>query len=212
DLSAPPALIEITRNGRKILAVAQTTKQGLLFLFDRVTGKPIYGVEERPVPKSDQQGEDTWPTQPFPLKPPPIARTSFTPAEVAKVTPEHQKFCESVLAQDGGVRASGPYTPYGRKITLNFPSMFGGGNWGTGGGVAFDPELGYLFANTQDLGTIFKVVVQQEGAGYQVTRVSPAGDVGGLGGRGGFGGNIGVQFWNPESLMPCQQPPWGRLT
>jgi quinoprotein glucose dehydrogenase len=208
DLSAPPALIEITRNGKKIPAVAQTTKQGLLFLFDRLTGKPIYGVEERTAPKSDQPGEETWPTQPFPLKPPPIARTSFSPKEVATVTPEHQKFCESVLAQDDGVRISGPYTPYGRKLTLNFPGMFGGGNWG---GVSFDPELGYVFANTQDLGTIFKVVVKREASGYEVTRVSPAGNVGGLGGTGGFGGNVGVQFWNPETLMPCQQPPWGRL-
>jgi glucose dehydrogenase len=208
DLSASPALIEITRGAKKIPAVAQTTKQGLLFLFDRVTGKPIYGVEERPVPKSDEPGEESWPTQPFPLKPPPIARNSFNADEVARVTPEHQHFCEAVLSQEGGVHSGGPYLPYGTKLTLNFPGMFGGGNWG---GVSFDPKLGYVFANTQDLGTIFKVAVKREGASLQVTRVSPQGDVGGLGGGGGFGGNMGVQFWNQESGWPCVAPPWGRL-
>ena len=208
DLSAPPALIEITRDGKTIPAVAQTTKEGLLFLFDRMTGKPIYGVEERPVPKSDQPGEETWPTQPCPIKPPPIARNHFSPEEVAKVTPEHQNFCENMLAQDGGARTGGPYLPYGTKLTVNFPGMFGGGNWG---GVSFDPDLGYVFANTQDLGTIFKVVVKREGSGLQVSRVSPTGAVGGLGGGGGFGGNPGVQFWNPENNWACVQPPWGRL-
>jgi glucose dehydrogenase len=208
DLSAPPALIQIVRQGKKVPAVAQTTKEGLLFLFDRLTGQPIYGVEERPVPKSDQPGEETWPTQPFPVKPPPIARNHFSPADIAKVTPEQQKFCEALIAQDGGVRNNGPYTPYGLKLTLNFPGMFGGGNWG---GVSFDPQLGYIFANTQDLGTIFKVAVKHDGSNIQVTRVSPTGDVGGLGGMGGFGGNSGVQFWNPGNGMPCQQPPWGQL-
>jgi len=208
DLSAPPALIEISRQGKKIPAVAQTTKEGLLFIFDRLTGQPIYGIEERPVPKSDEPGEETWPTQPFPIKPPPIARDRFSASDIAKITPEQQKFCEALLAQDGGVLNRGPYTPYGLKLSLNFPGMFGGGNWG---GVSFDPELGYIFANTQDLGTIFKVVVKHEGSNYQVTRVSPAGDVGGLGGMGGFGGNTGVQFWNPANGMPCQQPPWGHL-
>jgi quinoprotein glucose dehydrogenase len=208
DLSAPPTLIEVIRSGKKVPAVAQSTKQGLLFLFDRVTGRPIYGVEERPVPKSDQPGEESWPTQPFPLKPPPIARNHFSPAEVAKVTPEHQRFCEALLRLDGGVRYSGPYTPYGTKFSLSFPGMFGGGNWG---GAAFDRESGFLIVNTQDLGTIFKVAVKREGSESRVTRVSPAGEVGGLGGFGGFGGNIGVQFWNPENLMPCQQPPWGHL-
>jgi glucose dehydrogenase len=208
DLNAPPALVEIDHGGKKIPAVAETTKQGLMFLFDRVTGKPIYGVEERPVPKSDQPGEANWPTEPFPVKPPPVARNSFSPAEVARVTPEHQKFCEGLLAADGGARTGGPYQPYGTELTVNFPGMFGGSDWG---GVSFDPQLGYVFVNTQDLGTIFRVVVKGEGANVQVTRVSPTGAVGGLGGGGGYGGNEGVQFWNPDTLWACVQPPWGRL-
>jgi glucose dehydrogenase len=207
DLTAAPALIEIYRGGKKIPVVAQATKQGLLFLLDRVTGKPIYGVEERPVPVSDQPGDASWPTQPFPIKPLPIARTSFTPAEIARVTPEHQKFCEDLLAHDGGVRSGGPYQPYGTKLTLNFAGMFGGADWG---GVSFDPTLGYIFVNTQDLGTIFKVGVKHDGANMQVTRISPGDAVGGLN-LGGFGGNAGVQFWDPDTLWGCTQPPWGRL-
>jgi glucose dehydrogenase len=208
DLTAPPALIEIDHDGKKTPAVAETSKEGLLFLFDRLTGKPIYGVEERPVPKSDEPGDESWPTQPFPVKPPPIARNSFTPAEVARVTPEHQKFCEGLLAADGGVRTGGPYQPYGTKLTLNFPGMFGGSDWG---GVSFDPRLGYLFVNSENLGTIFKVVVKRDGDNVQVSRVSPTNAIGGLGGGGGFGGNIGVQFWDPDKLWPCVQPPWGQL-
>lgn len=208
DLTAPPALIEIDHAGKKIPAVAETTKEGLLFLFDRRTGKPIYGVEERPVPKSDQVGEASWPTQPFPLKPPPIARNSFTPAEVARVTPEHQKFCENMLAVDGGAKTGGPYEPYDTRLTVNFPGMFGGSDWG---GVSFDPQLGYLFVNSEDLGTIFKVAVKGDGPSLQVARISPTNAVGGLGGGGGFGGNAGVQFWNPDTLWACSQPPWGRL-
>src|SRR5439155_4613639 len=82
DVAAPPALIEIKRNGRTIPAVAQITKMGLLFILDRMTGKPVFGVEECPVPKSDVPGEESWPTQPFPLKPPPLARMSLTAGDM----------------------------------------------------------------------------------------------------------------------------------
>src|SRR4029077_9099500 len=93
DLSAPPALVEVKRNGRTIPAVAQTTKMGLLFILDRMTGKPVFGVEERPVPKSDTPGEESSPTQPFPLKPPPLARMSMTKDEITTRTPEARNFC-----------------------------------------------------------------------------------------------------------------------
>src|SRR5581483_10063149 len=105
DLESPPLLLTINRNGKRIPAVAQVTKQGLLFIFDRVTGKPVYGIEERPV-LSDNPfpggGDEPWPTQPFPLKPPPLARNSFTPEEIARLTPEHESYCKALLAQEGG--------------------------------------------------------------------------------------------------------------
>jgi len=96
DLAAGPSLIEVTQNGRKIAAVVQATKMGLLFILDRVTGTPLFGVEERPVPKSDVPGEEAWATQPFPLKPPPLARNSMKRDEVAHLSPESDKFCHAL--------------------------------------------------------------------------------------------------------------------
>ena len=108
DLAAPPALIEVKRDGKTIPAVAQITKMGLLFILDRMTGKPVFGVEERPVPKSDVPGEESWPTQPFPLKPPPLARMSMTAADLTTRTPEAHKFCAEWFAKlrhEGAVHA-----------------------------------------------------------------------------------------------------------
>src|SRR6185369_15507261 len=98
DLQSAPVLIDVKRNGKKIPAVAQSTKQGLLFILDRASGKSIFGVEERPVALDNTlEGDEGSPTQPFPLKPPPLTRTTFSPDEVAKVTPEHEKYCRDLL-------------------------------------------------------------------------------------------------------------------
>jgi quinoprotein glucose dehydrogenase len=194
DLGAPPVLVDVTRDGKKIPAVAQLTKMGLLFILDRVTGKPIYGVEERPVPTDDVlPGDVAWPTQPFPLKPPPLARNSFTRADVAKITPEHQKYCEELLDSDGGLHFGGPFTHYTERPSVIFPGSIGGGNWNP---PSYDPGLGYLFVNTQDLGSMNRMVKNAEGARAPWSRQ----------GYKGTG-----RFWNPETNWPCQQPPWGRL-
>jgi glucose dehydrogenase len=101
-------MIDITRNGQKIPAVAQSTKQGLMFFFDRFTGKPIYDVEERSVLNDNPMpGDQNWPTQPFPVKPPPLARNTFSEEDVATVTPEHEKFCRDLLKLEGGVMMGG---------------------------------------------------------------------------------------------------------
>ena len=143
DLTSPPALIDVKRGGQTIPAVAQFTKQGLLFIFNRVTGQPIFGVEERPVVSDNPlPGDEYSPTQPFPLKPPPLARMTFSPAEVARVTPDHEKYCRGLLELEGGVMTGGPYAQYGPKLRVIFPGWTGGGNWN---GSAFDPSLGYLF-------------------------------------------------------------------
>lgn len=147
DVDAPPALI--TAGGRP--AVAETTKMGLLFLLDRLTGKPIFGVEERAVPASDVPGEASWPTQPFPLKPPPLARMTVTPAEV-------RGSCAGELEK---LVHNGPFTPFGTKISLRFPGTMGGGNWG---GVSFDRDLGYVFVNTSNLGGTGRMAPAPEGA------------------------------------------------
>jgi quinoprotein glucose dehydrogenase len=192
DLAAPPVLFDVVHNGKKIPAVAQLSKMGLLFLLDRVTGKPIYGIEERPVPTDDVlPGDKAWPTQPFPLKPPPLARNSFSREDLAKVTPEHQKYCEELFNK--GLHYGGPFTHYSTQPSLIFPSSIGGGNWNP---PSFDPTLGYLFVNTMDFGSLNQMVKNPEGSRAPYTRA-------------GFAGVN--RFWNAENNWPCNQPPWGRL-
>lgn len=150
DIAAPPALIDVKRDGRTIPAVVETTKQGLLFILDRLTGKPVFGAEERPVPQSDVPGEASWPTQPFPLKPPPLARMTVKREEVRE--PCREQF-EELLHQ-------GPFQPFQMKISLRFPGTMGGGNWG---GVAFDPALGHIFVNVSNLGGTGRMEKAPEG-------------------------------------------------
>ncbi len=102
DAPATPTLVDVVHNGQRIPAVIQSGKTGLVFILDRRNGKPIYPVEERPVPKGDVPGEWYSPTQPFPVKPPPVTRLSITRDEIAKVTPEQQKFCEALFDAEGG--------------------------------------------------------------------------------------------------------------
>jgi quinoprotein glucose dehydrogenase len=194
DLSTPPVLLDVVQRGTKIPAVAVMTKMGLLFILDRRNGKPVFGVEERPVPPTDVPGEGGWATQPFPIKPAPLARNSFKREELAMLTPDHRKFCEDLFDKDGGMHNEGPYTHYTTKPSVVFPGTLGGGNWNP---MSFDPKLGYLFVNTQDLGGIGWIQKNPEGARTPWSRT------------GGFG--PAGRFWNPETRWPCQQPPWGQL-
>ena len=149
DLAAPPALFDIRRGGRVIPAVAQITKMGLLFVFDRVTGEPVYGMEERPVPQTAVPGEVTSKTQPFPLKPPPLAKNTFRMEEMYDRSPEHARFCRE-LFEANQMKIGAPYTPLPLEgNALFFPSTLGGGNWG---GVSIDPSLGLLFVNVMNVG------------------------------------------------------------
>ncbi|HLK66222.1 MAG TPA: PQQ-binding-like beta-propeller repeat protein [Bryobacteraceae bacterium] len=188
DAPAGPALVEAVRNGRKIPAVAQITKMGLLFVLDRLTGEPVYGEEERPVPKSDIPGEESWPTQPFPLKPPPLARIRMTRDEVTKRTPEAERYCRELFDQLHGAAL---YTPFDSRKTLVFPGSMGGGNWG---GVSFDPTLGYIFVNTTSLG----------GMGHLVPAPGNA--------LVPYRNESGYARFTDQDHYPCQQPPWGELS
>ena len=134
DSSAAPALIDVKQGGKTIPAVAVINKPGLLFLLDRVTGKPIYGVEERPVPPSEVPLERAAKTQPFPLKPPPLSRMTMTAADIATVTPELEAACRKLME---GVQLGGPYLPLGyNRLRVQFPGNHGGVNWG---GTSFNP-------------------------------------------------------------------------
>ncbi len=143
-LSAAPALIDVKQGGKTIPAVAVINKPGLLFLLDRVTGKPIYGVEERPVPPSEVPLERAAKTQPFPLKPPPLSRMTMTMADIATVTPELEAACRKLIE---GVQIGGPYLPQGyKRLRLQFPGNHGGVNWG---GVSFNPAARVLVRQHQ---------------------------------------------------------------
>jgi len=190
DLESAPILFDVTRNKSKIPALAITSKTGLVFILDRKSGKPIYEVEERPVPPSEIPGEHSWPTEPFPVKPAPLSRMSFRPEEIATVTPEHEKFCRDLLASEGGMEFGGPFNRYGFKPTINFPGTLGATNWHGG---SFDPALGYLFYNTLDLADVGKLVKSPPGASTVYARA-------------GYG-----RFWDPKDYWPCQAPPWGEM-
>lgn len=189
DVSSAPALIEAVKDGQRILAVAQMTKQGLLFMFDRLTGEPLFGIEERPIPRFDAPGDWTWPTQPFPLKPPPLARDSMTRKEVSKISPEAQKYCTELF--DKAVNM-GPYTPYGMVPSLVFPGSEGGGSWG---GAAGNPALGLVFVNVRHLGVIAQLQPMMSSG------VLPS-----------FAKQkVPTSFYVDEQGYPCNEPPWAEL-
>ena len=194
DLESAPVLMDIKKGETKIPAVAVLGKNGLLFILDRRDGTPVFGVEERPVPASLAPNEEPWPTQPFPLKPEPLGRMSFHPDEIATVTPEQKKYCEDLLATEGGMENRGPYTPFGLKLTIQLPGTIGAANWP---GMSYDPKLGYLFVNTNNLADVGKLVKNPEGTDPPYERHSPWGDY--------------ARFWNNDKFWPCQQPPWGQL-
>jgi glucose dehydrogenase len=202
DLPAAPTLIEVTKDGRRIPAVAQTTKMSLLFIFDRRNGEPVFGMEERPVPQSDLAGEETSPTQPFPIQPAPLSRTSFDPAkDLYTLTPEHAEYCRR-LWDDNKMFTRGMFTPPTLDRTMvMFPSTLGGGNWS---GLSFDPTRGLLFTNIMNLGQVARMEKRagKDGgpppSGMEYKRTSPW-------------GNAYARFWNPDTKMPCSSPPFGEL-
>jgi quinoprotein glucose dehydrogenase len=202
DIANPPMLIEVKQRGRTIPAVAAVGKMGLIFLLDRVTGKPIYGVEERPVPASEVPLERAAKTQPFPLKPAPLSRMSMTMADIATVTPELEAECRKLIE---GVQIGGPYLPPGyKRLRLAFPGNHGGVNWG---GMSFNPQLGYLFVNSNEMGQLSGLRDRDQKSGGQAqaqgvgNRVHPEGPYESVEGGGRF------KFQN----LYCQQPPWGQL-
>jgi quinoprotein glucose dehydrogenase len=152
DAPAAPKLLTVRHNGKTVDAVAQPTKQGFLFVFDRVTGAPLWPIEERAVPKSDVPGEESWPTQPFPTKPPPFARQKFTPDEINPYIPEAERAAvrDKILSS----RNEGLYTPPSLRGSIEMPGHNGGGNWG---GAAADPPAGLVYVESKDLPTLLKL-------------------------------------------------------
>lgn len=162
DFPSPPNLITITQNGKKTDAVAQTSKQGFVFVFDRVTGKPLFPINEVPVAKSTIPGEVTWPTQPVPSKPAPFARQQMTEADLNPYSTER----DSLLTRFRNIDTK-PFTPISQRGTLLLPGCDGGAEWG---GAAADPE-GILYVNANDIAWLF--TMKEKPKDDQLANLSP---------------------------------------
>jgi quinoprotein glucose dehydrogenase len=156
DLPAPPNLITVTRNGKKIDAVAQITKQGFVFIFDRLTGKPLFDIQEIPVDRAGLPGEHVWPTQPYPVLPKPYARLS-NEIKVGDVSPYAKNRAE--LSATLGQLKRGWYDTPSEQGTLILPGFDGGGEWG---GAGADPEKGIMYINSNEMAWIQKMVKNKQ--------------------------------------------------
>lgn len=190
DLPSQPALVTLHHKGQEIPAVVVLSKTGFVFVFNRLTGKPLFPIEERPVPQSHLPGEATWPTQPFPPKSLRLSRISVTREDITTVTPESRKYC---LETFGSILPGQVFNPWGLKLSLEMPGTLGGSNWW---GASFDPSTGYLFANVNELGAVGEM--SRQPAGYPEAYE-----------RGSRWGAY-ARFWD-DHHNPCQQPPWGTL-
>ena len=155
DLPAPAVLVTVKHDGRLVDALAQTTKSGYVFLFDRLTGAPLFPIERRKYPSSDIEGEVTSPTQPLPLIPPPFARQELTAEMLTERTPQaHQEALERFRK----IRSGGQFVPGSLEGTIIFPGFDGGAEWG---GPAFDPQSHCLYINANEMAWILRLVKQE---------------------------------------------------
>ena len=204
DPPAPPVLFDITDEAGPVPALGVTTKSGYLYILNRETGEPVFGVEERAVAQSDVPGEVTSPTQPIPVRPPPVARVSYASDDLvtaADTTAEHAMACAELTETHGELYNAGPFTPWVYRAegapprsTLLFPGLVGGPNWG---GVAFDPGSGRLFIFSQDLGSFGWLEDGDDDSPVPYRQAGPRPNT------------FDVEF--EGGRLPCQKPPWGRL-
>lgn len=231
DLAAPPVLLDAEIGGARVPLLALAGRTGYLYLLDRVTGTPVFEIAETPVPASDVPGERASPTQPVPLKPPPIARVGYAAGDIVAATDttaEHAELCRALRERSGGLQNSGAFTPFGHRApdsgprsTIVFPGSLGGAGWG---GAAADPSRGLVFVNTSSEGGIgwlepnaADATSAQTGDGARRERLPYR--------RTSAVGGPLARFWSndaaPDSTgneqgggsaaWPCQKPPWGEL-
>ncbi len=161
DLPCPPVLLTVNHEGKQVDAVAQGTKHGLVFVFDRVTGEPLWPIEERPVPQSDLVGEQAWPTQPFPTKPPPLMRQAYTVEDASDISPAtHQMTLDRILAAPN----FGPFPAPSLKETVMFPGFDGGMEWGGG---AADPD-GIYYVNVNEMPWLLQMIETRRADGSEL--------------------------------------------
>ncbi|MEW5976206.1 MAG: pyrroloquinoline quinone-dependent dehydrogenase [Acidobacteriota bacterium] len=191
DMPAQPVLATLHQGSQEVPLAVQVNKMGMVFAFERESGRPFFPVEERPVPASKVPGESSWPTQPFPVKPSPLVRHAMTRDDITSVTPEHREFCLDLFDS----LVNGPiYTPLGEQLTLQIPGTLGGATWS---GASFDPQSGYLFVNVNELPMLGAIEPKVNHPDYSFVRSSPWGAY--------------ARLWNAEKVWPCIKPPWGKL-
>lgn len=186
DLPVYPNLVTVEHDGQEIPAVAQATKTGFVYLFDRETGKPLFEIKEQPVPASDVPGEEAWSTQPIPVKPPPFAVQHFDETNVTNIGEENQEY---VLKQLKEVRAGSAFLPPSLEGSVVIPGFHGGANWS---GASFDPESGILYLNSNNVPNLMTLIPADPGARYRYRHK-------------GY-----IQMRDHEGY-PAIKPPWGVL-
>jgi glucose dehydrogenase len=190
DMASQPTLVTVRRNGKEIPAVVVVGKEGFLFVFNRLTGKPLFPIEERPAPQSQVPGEATSPTQPYPAVIPPLAKILVTRDDITNVTPESHKYC---MESFGSALPGRIFNPWGLDLTIEMPGTMGGTDWG---GVSFDPDSGYIYVNTTNLGAVGQMKKQPEGSPEAYTKDSKWG---------------AYARFEDDNHYPCQKPPWGTM-
>jgi quinoprotein glucose dehydrogenase len=206
DTASPPLVGTLVRDGVRIPVVIQGNKTGNLFVLNRVSGAPVFAVEERPVPQSDVPGEQTSPTQPFPVAPPPLSPQRISLDDAWGVTEEERQACRERMRK---LRNEGPFTPPTVSGSLIYPGNIGGMNWS---GYAFHPDAQILVTNTLRVG--FEVHLIPRDRYLSVERAAKAGQM-----RAEISPQHGTPYGmsrdailSPSRLIPCTAPPWSVLT
>jgi quinoprotein glucose dehydrogenase len=228
DMSFAGGLFDVVQNGERRPAIANVGKSSNLFVLNRATGEPLIPVEERPVPQGNVPGEWYSPTQPFPVKPPPLSRASFDPKTDLVTTDDtsaaHALACRDFMERSGGYYNAGPFTPFMYKApndppksTIQFPGGTGGVNWG---GTAVDPNTGIVFANAPDTSLVGWVQDKDPNVTYSFEAVGSKQpyDRASILGVGPFfsftaplSGEYDAEGRPVGPALPCQRPPWAKL-
>lgn len=205
DVATPPLLFDIRRNGDTIPAIAIGSKTANLFILNRETGKPIFGVEERPVPKSDVPGEIASPTQPFPLKPAPVAIQKLTPNDAWGIDDADRTWCRDELSK---LHTGSIFTPPSLAGTVSMPGNVGGMNWG---GMAYDPPHDLLVLPSNNIAAEVRLIPRADFESLRDSRNRK------LNGDWEFAPQTGTPYGMMRRLLispkhlPCNAPPWGVL-
>jgi quinoprotein glucose dehydrogenase len=222
DLPQAPKLMTLRQNGRNIDVVAQATKYGFVFVFERTTGKPVFPIDERPVPQTDVPGEVTSPTQPFPMKVPPFARQSFTEKDINPHLPEVEK--ERLRQLLRSARNEGLFTPPSLEGSVQLPGHNGGANWGS---TAVDPTKGELYVVAKNMPTLMRLVLSNEeptaggalGGGGQSPIVTPDQKAQMMAAAKSAAAKGPVRYTSPYDFMQSPTngmtaigPPWSEIT